>query len=1391
MNAGREEVQNKLNKIKQRQQLIRDLRRWRRFIAWNIVQPVSLGTMGCLLMTWLAFKDLRMPSLVDWHLVYQGISHAIALTLIVLAFWGPYLTLIKFGRKTQFAIFFLRNVFLTAVLVLFFPYQLLHMLMKGFKGENIIWLAVIASIIAFVFAMFYSSFFIARPDRKWRRLIEGNNHKMLKAKPHKLSQAAMYLFFVYIFLLVESWFTAALLTKDKHPFNYLLEGPKLVWGQLIRNDEPDRFFALIPPYRILFEKNLLDLEIYSSEGELANPIKRNNWAYPPKNSKRRTRLEANLLAWACIALVNTFLILAFGGFSSRILTAVLPVATQQPERIYKHIKEIIMKADIYTKNFRDYLANEYAFSVLGGFFGTIIYLGIPIVLHAAGQYETLANAFNEDTAFFAAALMAAWLGPILVALYRIDDTFGKHFNAAIADHLMDIKDHVVYVGYGDIGKRIVDRNVRRAYIFGREENIKELVTPDLLVVRVFMATIVLDTSDQDFIYAAENDLLGRYGVVAVENVGGMRLSKIKSWESIYNFVMEKRKRPQRRLRWQFSQEKRVLIPAIKGDIEEPFISARANLERARLLISTIPDQRDVNVIFNLVRNEKIKAILCVTRSDHMAYLTYRSSVRPVTLVYPVAIQGAVLGRQLWAAYLKMRKIKQLRSTHINKADSAPRIYIIGTSKSNHYLIENFWMSLTGKPEDKTEFIGKSMIHIRQERFDLAPHLIQQPQPNHDQDTPETNRPYILQTHLPIRLGSRRSSQKFDVPVVRIPRYIIHSDYFGVIASLIKKYPPDIILINPKNHEWALRVLMTLIRILERQCGFCTEKGQSQFPLIMTTLLSHSDDEKVTLGDTSRFYKNMIAMYADLLAQDHTYPELSHWERLMEQLLGETIIDAKQEVEESILGIERSLFSGTPKARGLFLKARSEFMELNTCTPNVPGTLARLVAFLSGLKFKPSETKNNQLLPSFQNMRVVATDPLGRTALATGFAVLEPCTPSEQDNEPFFARIYASDGRKYSGLTAEEREEVLNMINQGEEPTVPGFMWHIKEQFHSHFGGNISAARDPLNYNISHTQFRNIMLDEADNRHKTTRSCPGMNTCPIATYQDYIVASNEIHMQDSNAQAKKSDPPIKEAPNYLCCKSFPDGLGEDQHNQEPPAARIMVCFRSERDDPGKLAFALNSLLFRQLEQKETPETPEETSRHCEKKTRLPKTDDTEPTTAQTKNSNHGETQNSQHGWNWVFNIQHLNDQPCINRCFNLNRIFGYWVKQPDHGELPPTIIQLIEILPLGNAEQAVQWYAYAEKLRDFLSQETDLQYEMYCYNDRGKICSAILTENSKAPAAIIIAAPVRIEDVKARHPKFLGDYELCTICGMQGRAFSCEKWRPWPHEKPFTWTERTR
>ncbi len=1382
-------------------QKMRDYRRFKRFVLWNIVQPVIAGTVGSLFLTWLAFKELRQDQLFDIHLLYQAALHAAALAVLLLVFWSPFLLFaasfetsrsvfqklktflqkqalyrtletifskrffgilsapfrkgyqLLFHEKLlsilQGAIFGIRNLLITIIIILLFPYQLFHMLLKGFQPRTIIGVVAVLALIAFSLSVYYTTFFIIKASHGQT---PASTRRLLKSKPQKLGHVSMYLIFVFIFLLVEGWFTAALIDKKQHPHEYVLEAPVFMYRYFKGDVEEDAFFQLLPPYRELFQGNLLDVEVYSSEGE--DPlVRRNNWRFPDRDTERRMKLEANLLAWACITLVNTFIILVFGGFSSRILTAVLPVALQQSERIYIHIKEIILKTDVYTRNFRSYLANEYAFGVIGGFVGSIIYLGIPIVLHASEQYEVLAFSFNEDTAFFAAALMAAWLGPILVALYKIDDTFGKHFNAAIADHIMDIKDHVVYVGYGDIGKRIVDRNVRRAYVFGREENIKELVTPDLLVVRVFLAGIVLDTSDKDFIYAAENDLLGRYGVVAVESVGGMRLKRLNLIARAVNRICHWLQRPPLfTSKWQFSQEKRVLIPAIKGDIEEPFISARANLERARLLISTIPDHRDVNVVFNLVRNEKIKAILCVTRSDHMVYLTYRSSVRPVTLVYPVAIQGAVLGRQLWAAHLKMQRIRSLRSqgnAAKNHNDDAPRIYIIGTSKSNHYLLENFWMSCAGDSQKKADWIGKHIIHIRVERYDLAPRLLSEtpPGPTQDKnDTPENNFPYIIKTHLPTRFGSRRSARQQPVLVARISRYILHADHIGVIAPLFKALPPDIILINPQDPEWALQVLMTIIRILERQHGFARKDAQRRFPLIMSMLLSHSDEEKETFGDTSLFYHNLLTLYGDHLAQDHTYPTLSRWDRQNERLLGETIIDAKQDVEENILGIERSLFQGDPSARGLFLKARTEYMELVTCTPNRPGMLARLTAFLAGFSVKASNTESPKL-PSFQNMRVVATDPLGRASLATGFALLETPDKSTESDEPFFVRMYANDGRKYSGsLNDDQKHDLLRKIQTQSEPTVPGFFRHLIQRFPGHFPEQKDDA--PTSYQISKKQFREILLDESDENR--VRSCPGMNICPIATYQDYIVASNQIHFESESSDDDSS--PIEDAPNYLCCNSFPKGLDGAIDTQERPAARIMVCFRSERDDPGKLAFALNSLLLRELDW------------------------------------NAGE---STRGWDWIFNIQHLNDQPCTNRRFNLNRIFGFWEKRPPGPQMPPAIIQLVEILPIGSAKLAEEWYDYAQKLQDFLSRTTNQEYKLFCFDDQGKIWEAENLKSEISPAAIILAIRASVDTIRRQRPSRLGDYELCTICGMQGRAFSCEKWRPWPNEQEIQWRKRTK
>ncbi len=1441
---SKNELGHSFQALKNSQKRDRDWKRWKFFFKWNIVQPAAIGAVVCHFLVWVAFVNVRTPyPLPNWTThAFILIVHFLVLGLIYFLFWIPYMISAFETRLVRNliapAIFFLRNFLLIFLILILFPYQMVHMILRGFLPRSVIFLVGLLGLFVLGFVIAFSTYFLT--DRSTARRAQLPKW-VIKAKPTRLQQSVIYVLFVFVFVVVEGWFTALIISGKSPDLDTVYAGGNLAVRQIFFQASAEDFFKLEPPYAVLFE-DFLQLEIYSSEGEQTLKI-RNNWSFPAKNTREWMRLESNLIAWACISLISTFLMLAFGGFSSRIMTAVLPVATQQSERLHLGPKEIILKADIYAKNFRDFLAGEYAFSVLGGFFGTLVYLGLPIVFHASQQFELITSSFNEDTAFFAVALIAAWLGPVIVALYKIDDTFGKYFNSAIANLIMDIRTHAVYVGYGDIGRRVVEKDIRLGFTLDRENTIRLLVTPDLLPMRVYHSAIVIDTSDKEFVYAAENDLLGRYGVVAVEDVGGMRLKRLSRISRGLRKIFPSLRR---RFQYQYAEKKRILVPAIKGAIEEPFVSARANLERARLLVSTIPSHRDVNVIFNLARDEKIKAILCITRSDHMTSLTYRTSVRPVVLVYPTALQGAVFGRRLWAAALKMAHLRNFKIDTLGR----PRIYIIGSNKLVHYMLENFWMSRNGKPKDKAQWIADRIINVHLQR--IPPHRAASAgtamSPDHlegpphgpfaprAEDPKEFTSDYLIKLHFPMRFGSgRRYPRNNDVAELlqHIPQYIVHDFYPGIISDLFQKYAPDVILINTEDPERNMQLFMQILRALERMAAHPSKnksgtEAQFNYPLILLSQLTHSKAEQIMLGDTSLFYKKTLALYYDQLFHDRVYPEPASWDREEQRLQGETIIDAKEDVEEMILGIERSLFRPLPGARGLFLQPRKTYMEINTCTVNIPGSLASLVALLAGERYKASKYKEKlKALPSFQNLRAIMLDPLNRVGLITGYMVLTPAEENnadekipppqgedaqENDSEklfpPPFIRMYAVDGNRFSGIN-EEKQLQRAMEKFKKHPTAPGILRFLHKKFEEgHTSqaaelpetaayGSKSISENPFDHQITIEQFRNVLLDpdETNKKQPGPCACAGMSTCPIATYQDYVVATNEIHAKAGKDGDKTKIPIIKEAPYYICVRHLPNSLkdlaakqAEQSEEKQLPSARIMVCVRSEEDRPGRLAFVLNTLLLKKWKKMEEG----------------PRFD----------NSKSKE---------WVFNIQHLTDQPCHNRLFNLNRAFGFWeARNKRNDKAPQSVeIQLVEILPLGTGDIAREWCTYAKTLFAFLNSldngknasgaEGRLQrlfgffrgrqtldkgkYKLICFDNQGnKICGEHCKAEAqdadaasggckKVPAALIILR--RREKWRTRRrsaPVELGDYELCSFCGMQGRSHSCEKWRPWTDEK---------
>ncbi|MCI0696544.1 hypothetical protein L0337_31650, partial [candidate division KSB1 bacterium] len=159
------------------------------------------------------------------------------------------------------------------------------------------------------------------------------------------------------------------------------------------------------------------------------------------------------------------------------------------------------------------------------------------------------------------------------------------------------------------------------------------------------------------------------------------------------------------------------------------------------------------------------------------------------------------------------------------------------------------------------------------------------------------------------------------------------------------------------------------------------------------------------------------------------------------------------------------------------------------------------------------------------------------------------------------------------------------------------------------------------------------------------------------------------------------PFIKGAPNYHCADMpLSSKVLSKKKKDLPSFARLFCCCHSDKDEPGLLAIAMNTLVFRRVEGVRDRVQRE----------------------ANIKND-------------WVANFFYFKDIACDNRAFSLNRLFGsrrftsevlkdYGGKFDGYEKAMQSLqpIRLIQILPVGDDKVARQWFAYAVVLFNYLN-----------------------------------------------------------------------------------------
>ncbi len=1039
----------------------------------------------------------------------------------------------------------------------------------------------------------------------------------------------------------------------------------------------------------------------------------------PTGQETDVVFEMKKMAWWCCATLTALVFFLWGCLGNRLMSTILiPVTFHE-----RDVRGIIQNAYKYLRHFALALLLNKPVLVPGGLVLTFIFLFTPIVFVSVDQYQMLDTLTEADQIILAIGVFFAWFSNLVISAINPDVTFADYFNKRLSTQLMMVQGHIVFLGFGSLGQRVVEREVNQMLSGKNGDYFLEVVTPDIRIEMLSSHAVIVERRRDELIYAGENQTLGEYGVASTHR----RI--YKSRDPRGNII---------------HPESRILVPMVIGEANEASMPSRVNLERSRLIISMVPDEESVQAVFEQADRTNISTIMSVSRSDQISYLTYRARHRRIVLVYPKHNQGKTLGHKLWTAILKVRSLEKMPK------NQWPRILIVGNNKANHYMVEHIWNSLPGSFEKKSALVQENIAFLAVAPDERIGYPVLKDKDN--KDTFDLAWPQTFVT------GGRFPDEADDVPeidTINSPTRVVNQADSISIEACIREHQPQILVIDHDEIEHSSLLLARCVRALERLKT--RQPSKFRLPLILLSTSLGDERERLILGDASRYYDALCKMHNELVALDTSYPAHARYDHYTSELVGETITDSLSDAEEIIAGARRTLSraenSGINPQK--LPHHEKQFVEISSCFPNRPGALANYMARLSGIDFVPptmdlleqlwQASAKDIRVPSFRHLRNITLDPAGNGFALSGYASL---VPVRKDSPIFEAvaeetsrivRTYVNDGRKHREKELDiaemygrsELEALQRRLDTHEKPQPPGVPEVLDR-----------LTRRKCGEDSTITEFQQVMMDPDENGVSGKYACPGMTHCRISAYQDFVAGANNLRL---NPQINRTgDSRLWHSQNYQCCSSMTQAKTEELPTPSSPYARIFCC-GSNATHPGQISQVLNQLVFRGQPTYCSPSGDE--------------SDD------------------------WVLNVDYFQDASCQNSYFTLNRLFGFFQKKrpmKHQSDVPRHEIRLIRILPIGNLDAFREWYEYSRALCQFMNRETsEPLYQFYWMDEKRKRHDDLADQpsfnkedRSSFPIVLVIKRREAVDT------DLYYDLNRCRVCGVQDAENDCSNLRAW-------------
>ncbi|GEM_PF-4264911 len=1321
------------------QQVRKDVR-----LSWksNLIAALPAAFAVTLLCSWTVTDKLRFGG----HLTL-GLLHFILAYLFLDFFWLPLTWLRRrflqpWGNLT---LTFVLSILLTAGFCLIFPYDffrgLFDIVLIQWQMETVI--IGVHLLFAFVFIKNLRQLSLPALVRALRQSVSRRRslHPLAEkhVRPAWLVGSFSFIFGLYFVVLFEWWMVNLTVTvlseKDVHE--------QVVVKKIPNFTRPD-------------SANFLHLP------KLFQPYK---WIRPPGSSapdepsisESPTPMQkwaGTLLPKISITLSGAFMLFLSSIVPLCLMSFVLP-SVQHNETAYL---QRLAAAPTYAGQFYLAIIAQNPLFSITSLVMLIFLIAMPLIVTLGNKPEFLYEMIGTDQILFIFTLLAAWISPLIYAGVHVDRTFGSYFNTKLSNLILGVRDHVVVLGFGDLGQRVVNRELmkvnnryRQAERFRRilsawqssrsseDEWLEKVVSPDLHVEYLCVNFIIVDRNADNFLFATNNDVLGAFGVVGALEQSASSTERLA--------------------------RQRVLVPIVQGDATEPFTLSRVNLERASFLISTVSQDERIREIFSRAVEVGLRSIICVSRSNHMINLPHKAPGHPIALVYPKQNSGVTLGQRLIAATLKVQPA-------LPPGQAAPRVIVVGMNKSNHFLLDVFWHSLANLDDSqKARFFHDNLRFIVTSKADIYT-ATREDLPVDKQGaparaakmagayTPQEGTCFTHQWRSSFITGFRYfQSAGTERPLhFTVPACVMQADEASLLERCYAEFRPDIVVINDDEVENSRMLLLRSVNSLER---LKYEKPRDfRLPLILMSATRGDEIEQKDIGDVFQFYEALNRLYKEE-SQGPGYPRNAYYRRQAppRRVIGDSVQDALADTEEIISGIRDNWALGVHKSSGGRADVEAKWddaFELNTCLMDTAGSLARLTARLAGLEFsrlanEPIEkffpnrrdgTPAPILRPSFQYIRHLKLDVEGRGFCLTGFADLQENTKEEivrepwGDEEAIAARVFAKDAHNYMNRDhddfAAQNLPVPRLLKLA--TSVAGEALDTQTFVEVMMGASQRSDAD------ASRQVRDVQNGET--------FCPGMTTCPIASYQHSIVSNNARAFEIW--RNNRRNPLLRAATNYGC-STIPVRKKPVQPHQQ--YARIFYCCHADRNSPGLIAIALNLLNFQRFARLYNHEAREQNL------------DD-----------------------DWIVDVEYFKDTPCQNRLFSLNRLFGarrftkdllnennWTMKQYEKHQAEVIPFSLLQIMPVGDIDVARRWFDYAAALYRYLEmpESNRFHFQWWDQNEQRQTGPTPTLETAAYPVAI------QINKLSDRQPA-LSEQDCCAFCGVADPELtrSCAQRRPW-------------